>query len=307
MVLRVDAPAEENEWYFGQIYPLAMFIAPIFVFLDNMGGAADHHGLIPAHNDPHGPTTPLETPSDEYFGWLDTTRPEVSPQRRRLLYTEKLSLSSISVLGPLTPMLDEEHLPAMTEVWGSRPSRHEPFLGYYNSLFRFSYLIFYLCTWIIFTTFIIIFADFAFYDVPDITIPTFSETDPFLGNIGLIILDDQSPFYNTITMLFWIFVIHPTSSVISIMCWPGRGLHESPIGNVWGLSLCIISSLCPLVLPIATYLSCTLVQGICVFAIMVLAYIVLCFLSVMFSVGRVEVEGWKRLSDEVEMTSTTEA
>ncbi|KAK8074461.1 hypothetical protein PG997_009124 [Apiospora hydei] len=141
--LRTKGPPGENDWSFGQIFPLAMFIAPVFIVIDNLGRSGPYQGS------PASPAT-QNTPGGQRVS------PSTLPMRR-ILYAEKLSPSLISVLGPLTPRPQDGNASTIGTQWGSRPPRIEPFfLGRYESWYCFGDLVWQLFLWILFATFFLV-------------------------------------------------------------------------------------------------------------------------------------------------------
>ncbi|KAK8132162.1 hypothetical protein PG999_000335 [Apiospora kogelbergensis] len=93
LALRSKGPSGEDDWSFGQILPLAMFIAPVFIVLDNLGISAADHGSPPAADAADELSRSPVTPPRQYFVWSEESiiSNNTLPMRR-LLYVERLSL-----------------------------------------------------------------------------------------------------------------------------------------------------------------------------------------------------------------------
>ncbi|KAK8043302.1 hypothetical protein PG993_005732 [Apiospora rasikravindrae] len=301
--LRTKGPPGEDDWSFGQIFPLAMFIAPVFIVIHNMGRSGANQGpseMSAAQNVVPPPVT--------YFGWREqqsTNRQSPLPTRR-LLYVEKLSSSLISVLGPLTPSPQDANVSTIVAQWGSSPPRHEPFfLGRYESWSCFGDLVWQLCLWILSATFFLVLNNLDQFApivklLPDIPLfPT--EQDP-LENILVDNQYDQSPFYAFVVLLGWLLLFQPVSSILSIILLSSRWLDRRSHSRR-GRLVRIMAVLCSIAAPTLTDIYCNLIQAALAYTGIVAVYVVLCAGLSFSLVGSGELEDWKRLSAEAETRS----
>lgn len=256
-----------------------MFIAPVIIVLDNLGVPASDQGtLLSSHAAQELIRSPI-TPLHQYFAWPDQhTSPNNTLPVRKLLYVEKLSPSSISVLGPLLPIPGELRTSQLLSRWGSRPSQLEPFfLGCYESLSCFSDLIWQLCSWTMFMTYTILFGGFHQ--------PTFLS---------------YSPILNAYSQAVWILCFQPSGAVISIIFLASRWLDRRS-RNRKGILLRIVTTLGFIAAPVMTSFAENTLGGILVYAAIIIVYILLCAILVFLLVGNEDLKGWKRLSDEAEL------
>ncbi|KAK7962928.1 uncharacterized protein PG986_003753 [Apiospora aurea] len=175
----------------------------------------------------------------------------------------------------------------------------------YKSRSCFGDLVWQLCLWILFATFFLVLVNLEQFApivklLPDIPLfPT--EQDP-LENILVDNQYDQSPFYAFVVLLGWLLLFQPVSSVLSIFFLSSRWLQRRSRSR-WGVVVRVLAVVCSSATPTLTDLYCNLIQAAWVYAGVVAVYIALCVGSTFSLVGSHELEGWKRLSAEVELAS----
>ncbi|KAK8123219.1 hypothetical protein PG984_011889 [Apiospora sp. TS-2023a] len=281
-----------------------MFIAPVFIVFDNLaytGTVKESEAIYESEQDLKDAANMI--PPRQYFPWL--IRPGEDDCRlsmERMLYIERLSPSSISVLGPITPSETKRTASMTSEEWQLRPQQSEPFLGYYESMSCFNDLIWQFCIWLLFITFFTVFTDFEQFQAISNAFPMPAFGLGFDAADENFIMDDQSPVFNIFLLLFWILLIHPAVSVVSILSLSNRWLGRRSQSRT-GLLLRIVMTLCFIAAPTLTYLYCNFLQAVYTFGGIVGGYILVCAILTLLLVGREERKGWKRLSAEVELAS----
>ncbi|KAK3331552.1 hypothetical protein B0H66DRAFT_614152 [Apodospora peruviana] len=205
--LRNSRSQGEDKWTFGQIMPVALFLAPLLVFIDTAVKSWKEESPAPELI-----ASPIPIPNRYLPSLADNTNLPSSIDHIQSLDNRSFSVPSLQPLS--LPNRDQ----------------HQPFIGYFEDIPGFPYLVLQLCLWILFLTFWAYCSGFElFLSLSDSLHPVeyygngdISFSFGYIGKLDNPNNQLESPVGGIFYLLPWILLFGPTASMLYLLFYPRR-------------------------------------------------------------------------------------
>ena len=158
--------------------------------------------------------------------------------------------------------------------------QHQPFIGYFEDIPGFPYLVLQLCLWVLFLTFWAYFSEFEpFSFTAEWLHPVeyFNEADLSFGDLDELFGDEnQSPANVILYLLPWILLFGPTASMLYLLFYPRRRVFQGfKVPRLLVGLLETIFAIAFVLFPALTFLYCRFLVALQIWGYLLISYVVL--------------------------------